>query len=437
MMPEAPALERRSRLVSFGPFAFDAQNRLLSRDGTEIPLPPRVLGVLELLLDRPGEVVSRQDLLDSVWKDAFVTDTSLAEAVSFLRQALGDDPQAPRYVQTVHRRGYRFLPPVRQPAPFDVVRGTSRSGRTAQAVDRQGPCAVEHHGGMHADRADGPVADGRGGRRRRRPRSCASRSRRHRERSSIAARPRSPSRGRPDARVVGVRTRAEEVRAVRAPARSPRCRAAEGHRRSPGAVLFARRTMDRVFRGRQAEEDRHVGRIAGHACRRARAGGRLLGIRRPHRVRGHARGWTLADIGSGRRCRHLDHTSRRSRRGPSPLALVASRRARHRLHGRHVSSARRIGPAGAPAAPRRPVARAAQRRHARGADGLRAICSSRLAAISRRRRSTNGRPRSPGATDSVADGIATASGIAEFAAADGNALVTVTASLVATARRMV
>src|SRR5262249_26586688 len=46
---------------------------------------------------------------DRVWKDAFVTDTSLAEAVSFLRQALGDDPQSPRYIQTVHRRGYRFL----------------------------------------------------------------------------------------------------------------------------------------------------------------------------------------------------------------------------------------------------------------------------------------------------------------------------------------
>ena len=54
--------------------------------------------------------MARQDLLDGVWKDAFVTDTSLAEAVSFLRQALGDDPQAPRYIQTVHRRGYRFLP---------------------------------------------------------------------------------------------------------------------------------------------------------------------------------------------------------------------------------------------------------------------------------------------------------------------------------------
>src|SRR5437762_1833188 len=95
--------------IRLGPFAFDPQSRLLWRDGTEIALPPRVLGVLEVLIERAGQVVARQDLLDRVWKDAFVTDTSLAEAVSFLRSALGDDPQAPHYIQTVHRRGYRFL----------------------------------------------------------------------------------------------------------------------------------------------------------------------------------------------------------------------------------------------------------------------------------------------------------------------------------------
>src|SRR6187401_2172896 len=98
--------------VSFGPFAFDRQSQLLWRDGTEVALPPRVLGVLEHLIERAGQVVARQELLDGVWKDAFVTDTSLAEAVSFLRQALGDDSQAPTYIQTVHRRGYRFVAPV-------------------------------------------------------------------------------------------------------------------------------------------------------------------------------------------------------------------------------------------------------------------------------------------------------------------------------------
>jgi len=114
----------------FGPFVFDASNQLLWRGAQEVPLPPRVVGVLGLLVARPGEVVSRQELIDAVWKDAFVSDTSLAEAISFLRQALGDDPQQPSYIQTVHRRGYRFLHPVNgggaaAPAP-DAAPGVGR-----------------------------------------------------------------------------------------------------------------------------------------------------------------------------------------------------------------------------------------------------------------------------------------------------------------------
>jgi serine/threonine-protein kinase len=120
--------------ISFGPFAFDPQNRLLWRDGAEIALPPRVLGVLETLIERPGEVVGRQELLDRVWRDAFVTDTSLAEAVSVLRQALGDDPQAPTYVQTVHRRGYRFVAPVGTERGQTAVGAASDPGVPPSAV---------------------------------------------------------------------------------------------------------------------------------------------------------------------------------------------------------------------------------------------------------------------------------------------------------------
>ena len=113
MLPRPPE-------VSFGRFAFDPRARLLRREGVEVPLPPRVLGVLELLLARPGDIVARRELMETVWKDAFVTDTSLAEAISFLRQALGDDPQSPTYIQTVHRRGYRFLASVEAAAPVDA-----------------------------------------------------------------------------------------------------------------------------------------------------------------------------------------------------------------------------------------------------------------------------------------------------------------------------
>src|SRR6476469_9653316 len=124
--------------ISFGPFEFDRQSRLLWREGTEIALPPRVLGVLELLVDRAGQVVARQDLLDGGWKDAFVTDTSLAEAVSFLRQALGDDSQSPTYVQTVHRRGYRFVAPVRTLETEAVVR-QAQGSTSADATERVTP----------------------------------------------------------------------------------------------------------------------------------------------------------------------------------------------------------------------------------------------------------------------------------------------------------
>lgn len=104
------------RVLAFGPFTFDRASRLLSRDGAELSVPPRVLGVMALLLERPGTLVTKQELMAGVWPDAFVTETSLAEAVSVLRQTLGDDPQRPTYIQTLHRRGYRFIAEVRDGA---------------------------------------------------------------------------------------------------------------------------------------------------------------------------------------------------------------------------------------------------------------------------------------------------------------------------------
>jgi len=142
--------------VSFGPFRFDRANRILSKDGVELPLPPRVLGVLEHLVARPGSVVSKQALMDAVWKDAYVTETSLTEAVSQLRQALGDDPQQPAYVQTVHRRGYRFVAPIaldtaagqplrraeRPPAPVEPATDGARGTDATDVAAAETPAAA-------------------------------------------------------------------------------------------------------------------------------------------------------------------------------------------------------------------------------------------------------------------------------------------------------
>ena len=110
--------------VRFGPFLYEPINGRLLRAGAELGVPPRALAILGCLVQRPGLLVTKQDLLDQVWKDAFVTDTSLSEAVSVLRQALGDDAQEPSYVQTVPRRGYRFIAsvePARDPVPAEVA----------------------------------------------------------------------------------------------------------------------------------------------------------------------------------------------------------------------------------------------------------------------------------------------------------------------------
>jgi DNA-binding winged helix-turn-helix (wHTH) protein/Tol biopolymer transport system component len=100
------------RVVRFDAFRMDLTDGTLWRGDDEIRLPPRALALLQYLIERAGRVVSKQALMDAVWKDAHVSETSLTEAIGVLRQTLGDDPQQPRFVQTVHRRGYRFVAPI-------------------------------------------------------------------------------------------------------------------------------------------------------------------------------------------------------------------------------------------------------------------------------------------------------------------------------------
>ena len=101
------------RRVAFGPFHFDPRTRLLYRGAEEVPVPPRAAALLGHLLARAGEVVTREELLDTVWADTRVGDASLKEAVHVLRQALDDRAKRANYIQTLPRRGYRFIAAVR------------------------------------------------------------------------------------------------------------------------------------------------------------------------------------------------------------------------------------------------------------------------------------------------------------------------------------
>jgi DNA-binding winged helix-turn-helix (wHTH) protein/tetratricopeptide (TPR) repeat protein len=96
----------------FGPFTVDASSYRLLRGTEVIPLSPKIIDLLLYLVARQSALVGKDELFSALWPDVAVTDNALTQAVSELRQALGDDPSKPTYIQTVARRGYRFIAPV-------------------------------------------------------------------------------------------------------------------------------------------------------------------------------------------------------------------------------------------------------------------------------------------------------------------------------------
>ena len=93
----------------FDPFVLDGRAYRLMRGETPLELPPKVLDLLFLLAATPGALLTKEDIFDALWPGVSVTDNAITQVVSDLRQALGDTPASPAFVQTVPRRGYRFI----------------------------------------------------------------------------------------------------------------------------------------------------------------------------------------------------------------------------------------------------------------------------------------------------------------------------------------
>ncbi len=142
--PDSDLLPHSPRTTSFGGFRYEWGSGLLYSGPREIVLPVRASMVLELFLQRPGAVLTKEDLLEA-WGDAFVAEDSLTKAISVIRQALGDDPNDPRFIQTLPRRGYRFVADL---AP-EVDRRASLAGRPDTAA----------RGDQQAGNAPGPNAE--------------------------------------------------------------------------------------------------------------------------------------------------------------------------------------------------------------------------------------------------------------------------------------
>jgi len=122
-------MQRQGRIVRFGSFEVDLQEGKLTKAGIRIRLQAQPLQILALLLDRPGQLVTRDEIRQKLWsQDTFVEfDDALNTAVRKLRTALNDSADNPRFLETIPRRGYRFVAPVAwTPEPTTVIPNTPR-----------------------------------------------------------------------------------------------------------------------------------------------------------------------------------------------------------------------------------------------------------------------------------------------------------------------
>jgi DNA-binding winged helix-turn-helix (wHTH) protein len=132
-----------SPVIAFGPFHYDAEQRLLFRQGEVVPLVPKAIDTLHVLLDRRGRVVEKADLMKLVWPDTTVEDVGLARNISLLRRALDDE--SGQYIETIPRRGYRFAAETANQGPGVGETAVARAvGRLPRGARRNRLLAVLH-----------------------------------------------------------------------------------------------------------------------------------------------------------------------------------------------------------------------------------------------------------------------------------------------------
>jgi DNA-binding winged helix-turn-helix (wHTH) protein/TolB-like protein len=111
--------EQPRHLYEFGPFRVDPTERLLLRDGLPVPVTAKAFDTLLFLIQRRTHLVEKSELMKAVWADSFVEEGNLAVTISMLRKALGDEGSERRYIQTVAKRGYRFVSEVHETLAAD------------------------------------------------------------------------------------------------------------------------------------------------------------------------------------------------------------------------------------------------------------------------------------------------------------------------------
>jgi DNA-binding winged helix-turn-helix (wHTH) protein len=135
----------------FGPYNLDPAKRLLLRSGEPMPLPPKAFDTLVILLERHERVVSKDELLRTIWPDTVVEEASLSQQIFLLRKTLNSGSEEAEYIATIPRRGYRFVGPIAHvvssaPAANGSSRRVAWAAGVAMAVGfvarRRSPCVA-------------------------------------------------------------------------------------------------------------------------------------------------------------------------------------------------------------------------------------------------------------------------------------------------------
>ncbi|HEY6403311.1 MAG TPA: winged helix-turn-helix domain-containing protein, partial [Blastocatellia bacterium] len=167
--------KQTKQLYEFGPFRLDVDERLLMRDERTTPLPPKVFDTLLVLVENSGRVVSKDELMRSLWPDTFVEESNLTQNISQLRRALGDGTDGAKYIETIPKRGYRFIANVQSVVEGDVaspndesetestqVNGKVNGAGVLQLDDGAAGVSGSGHASHHPLTTAEPVSAGRG-----------------------------------------------------------------------------------------------------------------------------------------------------------------------------------------------------------------------------------------------------------------------------------
>src|SRR4051812_37806858 len=155
VLTSKPEKSMSERILTFGRYRLEPQGGLMS-GGRNLHLTPKALALLNYIADRPGEVVTKDQLFGALWPEVNVGDAALVTCIQELRRALKDDARRPRYIETLHRRGYRFVGKMAVAPPMVAI----RSSEPALALPNRPSIAVLPFSNMSEDSDQAHFADG-------------------------------------------------------------------------------------------------------------------------------------------------------------------------------------------------------------------------------------------------------------------------------------